>query len=146
MTEGDTRVPSALRSIQDDFLALGVTDRLQLLLEFADELPEVPDGIVPEDAWERVAECQSPVYIHVSTEGPAPVVYASAPAEAPTTRGFASILVQGLRGLNAEEILAVPLDFPQSLGLEEAVSLLRLRGMAGMIWRIQRQIKDARAE
>lgn len=143
MSSASHVVPESLRAIQDDFLALGVHDRLQLLLEFADELPDVPEGVVPEDAWERVAECQSPVYIHVDTDTEPPVVYASAPAEAPTTRGFASILVQGLRGLSSEEIGEIPLDFPQSLGLEEAVSLLRLRGMAGMIWRIQRQISDA---
>ena len=145
MADPSQSVPEALRNIQDDFLALGVQDRLQLLLEFADDLPEVPDGVVPEDAWERVAECQSPVYIHVDTDQEPPVVHASAPAEAPTTRGFASILVQGLRGLSSDQISQVPLDFPQSLGLEEAVSLLRLRGMAGMIWRIQRQISDAHA-
>ncbi len=143
MSDSNPPVPQSLRAIQDDFLALGVADRLQLLLEFSDELPEVPEGIVPDDAWERVTECQSPVFIHVDNSAPEPIVYASAPAEAPTTRGFASILVQGFRGLTAEEIMAVPLDFPQSLGLEEAVSLLRLRGMAGMIWRIQRQISDA---
>lgn len=138
-----TTLPDSLRAIQDDFLALGQQDRLQLLLEFSEELPEVPEGLVPDDAWERVAECQSPVFIHVDTDSTPPHVYATAPAEAPTTRGFASILLQGLNGLSADEILQVPLDFPQSLGLEEAVSLLRLRGMAGMIWRIQRQISDA---
>ncbi|AVG23917.1 cysteine desulfuration protein SufE [Pontimonas salivibrio] len=143
MSDSNPPLPQSLRAIQDDFLALGNADRLQLLLEFSDELPEVPEGMVPEDAWERVTECQSPVFIHVDSTKNEPVVYASAPAEAPTTRGFASILVQGFQGLTAEEIMAVPLDFPQSLGLEEAVSLLRLRGMAGMIWRIQRQISDA---
>lgn len=145
MSDSAATLPQSLRSIQDDFLALGVNDRLQLLLEFSDELPEVPDGIVPEDAWERVTECQSPVFIHVDGATDEPTVYASAPAEAPTTRGFASILVQGFQGLNTAEILAVPLDFPQSLGLEEAVSLLRLRGMAGMIWRIQRQLSQPAA-
>jgi SufE protein probably involved in Fe-S center assembly len=145
MSDSAATLPQSLRSIQDDFLALGVNDRLQLLLEFSDELPEVPDGIVPEDAWERVTECQSPVFIHVDGATDEPAVYASAPAEAPTTRGFASILVQGFRGLTTDEILAVPLDFPQSLGLEEAVSLLRLRGMAGMIWRIQRQLSQPTA-
>ena len=136
-------LPASLREIQDDFLALGQQDRLQLLLEFSEQLPEVPEGIVPDNAWERVAECQSPVFIHVDTDSNPPHVYATAPPEAPTTRGFASILLQGLNGLSTDEILQVPLDFPQSLGLEEAVSLLRLRGMAGMIWRIQRQIADA---
>lgn len=138
----DAGIPEALAGIRDDFLALGQSDRLQLLLEFSDELPEPPDGVVPQDAWERVPECQSPVFIHVDSELTPPSVQASAPAEAPTTRGFASILVSGCRGASRDEILAIPLDFPQSLGLEEAVSLLRLRGMAGMIWRIQRQLSD----
>jgi len=136
-------IPEALATIRDDFLALGQSDRLQLLLEFSDELPEPPEGIVPADAWERVPECQSPVFIHVDSDAKPPHVRASAPAEAPTTRGFASILVTGCHGASRDEILAIPLDFPQSLGLEEAVSLLRLRGMAGMIWRIQRQLTDA---
>jgi len=136
-------IPEALATIRDDFLALGQSDRLQLLLEFSDDLPEPPEGVVPADAWERVPECQSPVFIHVDSDQTPPVVLASAPAEAPTTRGFASILVTGCQGASREEILSIPLDFPQSLGLEEAVSLLRLRGMAGMIWRIQRQLTDA---
>lgn len=139
----DQTLPAGLKTIRDDFLALGQSDRLQLLLEFSDDLPNPPEGVVPEDAWERVPECQSPVFIHVATDETPPVVNASAPAEAPTTRGFASILVTGCQGASREEILGIPLDFPQSLGLEEAVSLLRLRGMAGMIWRIQRQLTDA---
>ncbi len=136
-------LPGTLAEIRDDFLALSVQDRLQLLLEFSESLPEVPDGIVPEDAWERVTECQSPVFIHVDTDSSPPVIYATAPEQAPTTRGFASILVHGLAGLSPAEILAVPGDFPQSLGLNDAVSLLRLRGMSGMLARIQRQVGQA---
>ncbi len=65
----------------------------------------------------------------------------SAPAEAPTTRGFASILQQGLDGLSAQEILDVPDDFYASLGLAEAVSPLRLRGMSAMLTRIKRHLR-----
>ena len=66
-----------------------------------------------------MAECQSPVYIviDVDDDGIVPM-HATAPAEAPTTRGFASILVQGLTGLTADEVLAIPADFPQSIGLD----------------------------
>jgi len=136
-------LPQALAEIRDDFLALSIPDRLQMLLEFSESLPEVPEGMVPDDAWEQVVECQSPVFIHVDTDGDIPVIYATAPQEAPTTRGFASILVQGLSGLGRQAILAVPGDFPQSLGLNEAVSFLRLRGMSGMLSRIQRQVAEA---
>ena len=136
-------LPTALAEIQEDFLSLGVSDRLQMLLEFSESLPAVPDGLVPDDAWEQVVECQSPVFIHVDTDQELPVIYATAPEQAPTTRGFASILVHGLAGSTPEAILGVPGNFPQSLGLNDAVSLLRLRGMAGMLARIQRQVAEA---
>lgn len=136
-------LPSSLREIRDDFLSMSQSEKLELLLEFSENLPEVPDGMVADDEWERVEECQSPVFIHVDTDKDPPHIYATAPREAPTTRGFASILVQGLHGLTKEEILRIPADFPHTLGLAESVSLLRLRGMSGMLWRIKRHVQDA---
>jgi cysteine desulfuration protein SufE len=70
-------------------------------------------------------------------------MHATAPMEAPTTRGFASILVQGLSGLTAEEVLAVPSDYPLTIGLTRAVSPLRIAGMTGMLRRAQRQVAAA---
>ena len=66
------------------------------------------------------------------------------PAEAPTTRGFASILHAGLDGLTADEVLATPAEFTSQLGLQDLVSPLRLRGMAAMLARIKRQIRNQR--
>jgi cysteine desulfuration protein SufE len=143
MSPSDEALPTNLATIRDDFLALGVPDRLQLLLEFSDSLPEVPEDRVDPEAWERVEECQSPVFITVDAQPHEVVVYATAPPESPTTRGFASILVQGLRGMTPEQVLAVPPDFPLQLGLQNAVSMLRLRGMSGMLWRIKRQVEEA---
>jgi cysteine desulfuration protein SufE len=69
-------------------------------------------------------------------------LYATAPAESPTTRGFASILVQGLGGLSADEVLAVADDYPEMLGLTQAVSPLRIRGMTALLARTKRQIRE----
>ena len=134
----------ALAEIRDDFQALEQNDRLQLLLEFSDELPELPERYRDHpDLLERVEECQAPVFIFVEVDAEGIVhLYATAPQEAPTTRGFASILVQGLAGLTADEVLAVPDDFPQTLGLAEAVSPLRLRGMSALLGRAKRQVRD----
>jgi len=139
-----TELTGALAEIRDDFQALEQNDRLQLLLEFADELPELPERYRDHpDLLERVEECQAPVYIFVEVDGDGIVhLYATAPAEAPTTRGFASILVQGLAGLTADEVLAVPDDFPQTLGLTQAVSPLRLRGMSALLGRAKRQVRQ----
>ncbi|MET0590566.1 MAG: SufE family protein [Naasia sp.] len=132
-------LPAALAEIREDFLALAPQDRLQLLLEFSGELPELPQRFADDPAsTERVAECQAPVYIALEVDDAGVHLHAAAPREAPTTRGFASILVQGLDGAPVQTVLAIPADFPLTLGLTEIVSPLRLNGMSGMLSRAQR--------
>lgn len=140
-------LPEKLVEIREDFLALSQADRLQLLLEFSRELPELPEKFAEHpDLLERVEECQSPVYIFVEIDDQRIVhLHATAPQEAPTTRGFASILVQGLAGLTVEEVLSVPSDYPLTIGLTEAVSPLRIRGMSGLLGRTQRQVRERSA-
>jgi cysteine desulfuration protein SufE len=142
-----TELPAALAEIRTDFRELGVKDRLQLLLEFANELPELPERYRDHpDLMERVEECQSPVFIFVEVDDDEIVhLWATAPKEAPTTRGFASILVQGLAGLTVDEVLAVPDDYPNDLGLTEAVSPLRIRGMTALLGRTKRQLRERKA-
>jgi cysteine desulfuration protein SufE len=139
-------LPAALAEIRDDFLELAEPERLQLLLEFSNDLPDIPvqyDG--HPELRERVVECQSPVYIIVDVDSDGVVaMHATAPKEAPTTRGFASILVQGITGLTADEVLAIPDDYPQSIGLTRAVSPLRIAGMTGMLGRAKRQVRAKR--
>jgi cysteine desulfuration protein SufE len=138
-----TTLPARLAETREDFLALGIPDRLQLLLEFSNELPELPTRYAEHpDLLERVVECQAPVYIFVEVDDGRVHLYATAPAESPTTRGFASILAQGLDGLTVDEVFAIPDDYPQSLGLSEAVSPLRVRGMTGMLARTKRQLRQ----
>ena len=134
-------LPEQLAEIVDDFQALGERDRLQLLLEFADELPPLPAEL-SEAAMEPVPECQSPLFLHVDAADRDDVrLFFSAPAEAPTTRGFASILAAGLDHQRADDILAVPDDFYTDLGLAALISPLRLRGMAAMLARIKRHLR-----
>jgi cysteine desulfuration protein SufE len=142
MTNSD--LPEALAQIREDFLALDKPDRLILLLEFANELPELPARYAEHpDLLERVEECQSPVLMW-GGGGPSPGAppHATAPKEAPTTRGFASILAQGLSGLTVQQVLDVPDDYPNTIGLTEAVSPLRIRGMTAMLARTKRQVRE----
>jgi len=147
MADPTADLPEPLGEIVDDFLAMPERQRLELLLEFSRELPALPDRLAADrGALEPVVECQSPLFLLVELDAPgradSPVrLYFDAPAEAPTTRGFASILFTGLDGLTAAEVLAIPDDMPQRLGLAAAVSPLRLTGMAGMLRRIKRQTR-----
>jgi cysteine desulfuration protein SufE len=140
-------LPENLAQIREDFHELELRDRLQLLLEFSNELPGLPERYVDHpDLLERVEECQSPVFMFVEVDDDNIVhLFVTAPKEAPTTRGFASILVQGLAGLTVQEVLDIPDDFPQDLGLTEAVSPLRVRGMTALLGRAKRQIREKTA-
>lgn len=138
-------LPDILADIRDGFLETPETDRLLLLLEYSDELPPVSEEVANHpEMCERVAECQSPVYIYVEVNDDIVTMHATAPEEAPTTRGFASILVQGLTGLTSDEVLAIPDDYPQSIGLTKAVSPLRIGGMTGMLMRAKKQVRQKR--
>jgi cysteine desulfuration protein SufE len=136
-------VPAALAEVVSDFADMQGQDKLQLLLEFANELPPLPSDL-EESAMEPVPECQSPLFLHVDAADRDHVrLHFSAPAEAPTTRGFAAILAAGLDDHSADEILAVPDDFYTDLGLGALISPLRLRGMSAMLARIKRRLRES---
>jgi len=136
-------MPAPLAEVVTEFAEMVGQDKLNLLLEFANDLPELP-GDLTEAAMEPVPECQSPLFLHVDAADRDNVrLYFSAPAEAPTTRGFASILAAGLDGQPAADILAVPDDFYSELGLAALISPLRLRGMSAMLTRIKRRLRAA---
>lgn len=139
-------IPDALNEIVEEFTEVPEPERLELLLEFSRELPALPERLADHpELFEQVVECQSPLFLVVEVAQDAQHttrLFFSAPPEAPTTRGFASVLAAGLDGSTAADILAVPEDMPQQLGLSRALSPLRMRGMSAMLARIKRQITE----
>jgi cysteine desulfuration protein SufE len=135
-------IQSALDVIED-FSLVADSDKLELLLEYSENLPELDPrfGEHPE-LMERVEECQSPVFIAVEGNEQVVSLHFSAPRESPTTRGFASVLSAALNGQSAKDILELPDDFPSELGLEKLISPLRVRGMRGMLARIKRKTRE----
>jgi len=136
-------VPEKLAQIVSLFAAVPKTVKLQALLDYSRRLPELPPELADSGRFERVEECQSPLFLRADI-GPDDVVklWFDAPAEAPTTRGFAGILAEGLEGATVEEILELSDDFYAELGLDEVVSPLRMRGMGSMVFRIKRQLRE----
>ena len=134
------------QEVAEEFTSLSDSDRLQLLLEYADDLPEPPArfGENPE-LMERVEECQAPVFIAVEGDPERVEIFFSAPREAPTTRGFASVLNTVCNLRSAQEILDLKDDFPSMLGLDKLISPMRVRGMRGMLFRIKRKTRELAA-
>jgi cysteine desulfuration protein SufE len=127
-----------------DFEILRDSERLDLLLEFSEALPELPKRYADHpELLERVEECQSPIFLFVEIDDEGLTrLFFSAPPESPTTRGFASLLFSVIDGLPVKQALEFDQDFPFKLSLSSAVSLLRLRGMLGILSRIKRQLRE----
>lgn len=137
-------LPERLQGVVDEFRNAPDTLKLPLLLEYANALPAPPAAMTDDpDRFERVEECQTPLFLTTDVHDDHVDLAFDAPEEAPTTRGFASILAHGLNGASVEEVLSVPPDMPQELGLTAHVSPLRMRGMEAMIMRIQRRVRAA---
>lgn len=135
-------LPAPLAELIDDFGSVGPKDRLQLLLELSEELPDLPARYADHpEQLEQVHECQTPLFLAVEVTDGDVHLFFNAPKEAPTTRGFAGILHTGLDGQPAQAVLDVPDDIPFKFGLAEAVSPLRMRGMVAMLSRIKRQTR-----
>ena len=142
-----TALPAALAELVEEFRALGPALRLEMLVELGDAVAAVPEPYASDTSlMERVEECQSPVFVLAEVAPHAPhavTVHYSAPEQAPTTRGFAGVLTEGLAGLDADAVLAIPADLPLRLGFGDLISPLRLAGMSSMLGRVQRQVRDA---
>jgi len=136
--------PEKLQVIIDAFRTAPKPLRLQLLLEYAGKVPPLPAHLAGNrEAMERVHECQTPFFLATQfLEGGRVALHFDAPPEAPTTRGFAGVLVEGLSGLSAKEVLATPDDFYTHMGLAEVISPLRLRGMSAIMGRLKRQLRE----
>lgn len=132
------------REIVEAFQEVPTNLRLELLLEYAEALPVLPKRYADHpELLERVEECQSPVYLFVELDADTTVnVFLTAPDEAPTTKGFASLLHKCLNNEPAYTVLTFDESFVDSLGITDLVSPLRIRGLHGMLARIKRQVKE----
>ena len=119
-------------------------ERVEMLIDFAKSLPPLPERFhALRDASHRVEECQSPVYLFVEMNGERLRFHADVPLEAPTVRGFVSILVQGLDGATVDEVLRMPMDLVHRAGLAEILGILRVRGLTGVLHRVKREATQA---
>ncbi len=135
-------LPTRLQQIVDLFSSAPKELRLAVLLDYVDKVPALPVELRSEGALEQVHECQTPFFVATTVREGVVELFFDAPPEAPTTRSYAGILYEGLKGANVEEVLSVPNDFYLAMGLGEVITPLRLRGMSAILGTIQRQIRE----
>lgn len=136
-------MPPKLAEIVDEFASAPREVVVEMLLEFSDAVPPLPEELRGHEDMEQVTECQTPFFLRAQVRPDETVeTWFDCPPEAPTTRAFAGILAEGLEGSSAREILAVPEDLYSRMGLATAISPLRIRGGTAILGRLKRQISD----
>ena len=139
----DATLPPKLENIVKMFRTAPKPMRLQVLLEYSKKLPELPERYQGHpELLEPVPECTSPFFLVTEVEGDTVDLFFQVPAEAPTVRGYAGILKEGLSGATPEEVLSIPDDFYNNMGLSELITPMRLRGMGAILHRLKNQVRE----
>ena len=139
MTNMDGNLPPKLQSIIEDFQLSEGREKLELLLQFAEQMPALPDWLGQDRSqMEFVPECMTPVYVQAETHNGRMTFYFDVPDESPTVRGYAALMGDGLRGATPEQVLSVPGDFYQHMGLDKVLSHQRLNGIAAILAHMKR--------
>lgn len=133
------QLPARLQEIVDDFSDCQGQEKLEFLLEYAEKLPPLPDWLKNKQAeMDQVHECMTPVFIFAENQSGHLYFHFDVPPEAPTVRGFASVLHEGINGSTAEEVLQIPELFYRAMGLQSVISGQRLNGIGAMLLHMKR--------
>ena len=134
MDHNGNNIPPQLSEIIEDFQWSEGREKLELLLQYSEELPPLPERFMDKvKAMEPVEECMTPVFLQSELQDGRMLFFIDVPPSSPTVRGFASILIKGLEGLTPEEVLTVPADFFEQMGLDKVLTHQRLNGMSAIL-------------
>lgn len=128
-------LPEKLQEIVDDFSWASREEKVEMLIQYAESLPPLPDWLQGErDKMDPVPECMTPVFLFAERDADGGIqFYFDIPPQSPTVQGLAAILANGLNGAKPEEILTVPGDFYTQMSLQDAISFQRLNGFQGVL-------------
>lgn len=139
MEHDEQQLPPRLQEIVDEFQWAEGREKLELLLEYARQMPELPPHLRDaRPSMEQVHECMTPVFVLAEREDQGLHFYFDIPQEAPTVRGYAGVLGRGLEGAQPESVLQVPGDFYEAMGLQDVLTPRRLNGAHAMLAYLKR--------
>ena len=133
------QLPARLQEIVDDFSDCQGQEKLEFLLEYAEKLPPLPDWLKNKQAeMDQVHECMTPVFVFAENQAGKLHFHFDIPPEAPTVRGFASVLHDGVNGSTPEDVLLIPDQFYLRMGLQTVITGQRLNGIGAMLLHMKR--------
>lgn len=119
---------------------------MAVLVEFADQFPELPPKLVElaRDERFKVHECMTPVSLFWEVRDGRIYFFADVPKSAPTVRALLAIFTQALNGEPPESVLAIPADYVSRL-MRKVGLMTRQRGLDAMVARMKRHAAEALA-
>ena len=132
-----------LEEIIGQFQQADYQETLELLLDYAESLPPVPERFSDELDKEskRVPECETPVYVWVDVKDNAVTIHADVAPESPTVRGLVSILVTAFDGSTPQAVESAPADLLTKLGLAQKLGTRRMYGLGAVYHKIKSEVR-----
>jgi cysteine desulfuration protein SufE len=129
-----SELPQRLQELVEDFSYCQGQEKLEYLLEISESLAPLPAWLNSQgDGMDEVHECMTPVFIFAEKQDGLLFYHFDVPPEAPTVRGFAATLQQGIDGSTPEQVQAIPIDFFLQMGLQEVLTGQRLFGISAIL-------------
>lgn len=134
MTNTQVDIPENLAQIIDDFSWAEGREKLDMLIEYAENMPPLPERLQGKQAeMDPVPECMTPVFMEAELSDGKMHFYFEVPRESPTVRGFASLMSQGVDCASPEQVLKIPADFFLQMGLDQVLTQQRLNGISAIL-------------
>ncbi|MEW6144082.1 MAG: SufE family protein [Thermodesulfobacteriota bacterium] len=136
-----TRIDEIIGQFQD----ADYQETLSMLLDYSEALPPLPEEYrdARDAGYNRVPECETPVYIFVDMKDGKVHIHADVPEESPTVRGFVSLLVDAFNGATPGEIETAPENLIHSLSLDRKLGTRRMFGLSAVYNRIRSEVRNA---
>lgn len=146
------RPPDRLERLLTTLESLDRGDRIQMLIEVAEQFKPVPSRIAqrPYPAEHRVPGCESEAYVwaEASPEGPLTYYFAVENPQGISAMALAGILAESLSGAPLDQVAAVPADvvyriFGSELSMGKSLGLMGIVNMVRTAARHQMQTTEA---
>lgn len=128
------KLPERLAEIVEDFSFCVGREKLEYLLQFAQNIPPLPEWVEEKRGdMDQVHECMTPVFMYAHEEDGRLTYYFDVPEESPTVRGYAGMMHDGVKDIPPEDVLKIPNDFYLDMGLHQVITSQRLNGLTAIL-------------
>ena len=139
-------IPQALADLADELSFLDRSERVDYLIEYADQFKNVPERIAtrpyPEDR--RVKRCESQAYVWAENQdgGTQRYYFAVENPQGISAKSFCAILDETLAGASLEQVQRIPGDVVFDIYGKE-ISMGKGEGLLGILTSVQMFAREA---